>query len=92
MELEKNLQALIEKACALHDQISDEIQHSCISIGLGGFCPQHGLCIGFAEDPFAERKSLIAIREALQVLENLLLSLQVGGFFASPFHGFCLVK
>lgn len=86
MEQEKTLQTLIEKAWALHDKISDEIQYSCN--GLGGFCPQHGLCIGFAEDPFAQWKSWIAVREALQVLENLLLSLQVGGFFASPFLGF----
>ncbi|KAJ8649464.1 hypothetical protein MRB53_002487 [Persea americana] len=74
MEQEKTLQTLIEKAWALQDKISDEIQYSCN--GLGGFCPQHGLYFGFAEDPFAQRKSCIAIREALQVLENLLLSLQ----------------
>lgn len=86
MEQEKTLQTLIEKAWALQDKIIDEIQYSCN--GLGGFCPQHGLYFGFAEDPFAQRKSWIAIREALQVLENLLLSLQVGGFFASPFLGF----
>ncbi|XP_058100253.1 plastid division protein PDV1-like [Magnolia sinica] len=74
MEVEENLESLIERAWALHDKISDEIYISCIEFRK--FHPQHVPYGGFAESSSAETKSLTAIREALQVLENMLLCLQ----------------
>ncbi|XP_077249605.1 plastid division1 [Tasmannia lanceolata] len=74
MEMEENLHILIERVYALHDRVTDEIQHTCI--GLGGFYPQHNQYGRFAEDPFAERRSLSAISNGLEDLENLLLFLQ----------------
>ncbi|XP_010261484.1 PREDICTED: uncharacterized protein LOC104600305 [Nelumbo nucifera] len=76
MELHENLQTLIERAWTLHDRITDEIENSCTS--LRGFCSQHGYYGGLAvaEAPVVVKQKLIATRDALKVVENMLMFLQ----------------
>ncbi|KAG9448381.1 hypothetical protein H6P81_014509 [Aristolochia fimbriata] len=79
MEPVRNLQSLVERAWELHDGISNEIQFGCVGLG-ELFRPHHrhhDAFAGSSEDPFAaERRSLIAIRDAMRALYIALLSLQ----------------
>ncbi|XVE73752.1 hypothetical protein DITRI_Ditri11bG0143400 [Diplodiscus trichospermus] len=71
MELShKKLQTLIERACALHDKLNDEIENS---NGFCRFCSEHGRYCDIGQTPFEERGRLIAIRDSLKQVENTLL-------------------
>ncbi|XP_028056792.1 uncharacterized protein LOC114260806 [Camellia sinensis] len=73
-----NLQSLIERAKALHDEISFKIeQHD--SVRLCRFCSEHGqhYCgVTVTETPLEERESLIATRDSLKNVENMLVFFQ----------------
>ncbi|XVF33217.1 hypothetical protein REPUB_Repub17cG0149200 [Reevesia pubescens] len=74
MELNnKKLQTLIERAWALHDRLNDEIEYS---INFCRFCSDHGRYCDIGQTPFEERERLIAIRDSLKEVENMLLHLQ----------------
>ncbi|KAL5993553.1 hypothetical protein ACLOJK_014478, partial [Asimina triloba] len=75
-ELQRHLEMSNRKTCALHDGINDEI--CIIGIDFGGIHGRHGHLDGFPEGPFPEIQRLTAIREALQMVGNMLSSLQGG--------------
>ncbi|KAJ9681275.1 hypothetical protein PVL29_020247 [Vitis rotundifolia] len=68
------LQALIERARALNEKVSDEINTSCSSFCR--FCSESGCYCGDAETPFEERQRLIAIGDSLKNVEKMLVFLQ----------------
>lgn len=72
------LQALIERARALNEKVSDEINTSCSSFCR--FCSESGCYCGDAETPFEERQRLIAIGDSLKNVEKMLVFLQVHEF------------
>ncbi|KAA8520715.1 hypothetical protein F0562_015013 [Nyssa sinensis] len=74
MESNKNLQILIERAWAMNDRIRDKIQDN--SFSFCRLCSEHGLFCGIAETPLEERERLIAIRDSLKDVENMLVFLQ----------------
>lgn len=80
--MSKNLHILSERAWALHDKINDEIQKD--SFKICRLCSEKGLYCEIAEKPLEERERLIAIRDLLKEVENMLVFLQV--LFCSPLH------
>ncbi|KAK9279746.1 hypothetical protein L1049_013428 [Liquidambar formosana] len=74
MEFNENLQSLVERAWALHESISDEINSN--SVSFCRLCSEYGRYCGIAETPFEERERLIAIRDSLKDVENKLIFLQ----------------
>ncbi|KAK4847446.1 hypothetical protein QYF36_001988 [Acer negundo] len=69
----KSLQSLIERAGDLHDRLNNEIDSS---IGFCRFCLETGRYCDVGETPFEERYRLIAIRDSLKELQNMLMFLQ----------------
>ncbi|KAI4355190.1 hypothetical protein L6164_003984 [Bauhinia variegata] len=74
MELNKDLQSLIERACNLHDRINEEINNS--NVSFCKCCSEHGWFCKISETPFEERERLIACRDSLKEVENLLIYIQ----------------
>lgn len=87
MELKIDLQGLIEKAWALHDGLSDEINNSkgffCT------FCSENGCDCDNAETPCLEGQKLISIRDSLKEVGNVLMLLQVHQLFFLDFFFLC---
>ncbi|XAR62995.1 hypothetical protein NMG60_11022772 [Bertholletia excelsa] len=77
MEL-NGLRILIERASALHDEISDRIKGSSTDVSFCRFCFEQGqYCCGFSETTsLEEREGLVAIRDSLKNVENMLQFLQ----------------
>ncbi|KAK3005361.1 hypothetical protein RJ639_015464 [Escallonia herrerae] len=73
MELNTNLHILIERACALHDRVNDEILRTDSTMSFCRICSEHGRYCGIAETPFEERQRLIGIRDSLKDVENMLV-------------------
>ncbi|KAM7508590.1 hypothetical protein LguiA_019043 [Lonicera macranthoides] len=72
--MSKNLQILSERAWALHDKIDDEIEKD--SFKICRLCSEKGLYCEIADKPLEERERLIAIRDILKEVENMLVFLQ----------------
>ncbi|KAJ9171476.1 hypothetical protein P3X46_014840 [Hevea brasiliensis] len=73
MELKGSLQALIERAGALQDGLSDEIR-DCYSFCR--LCSENGRLCHIAETSVQERERLIAIRDSLREVGDVLMLLQ----------------
>ncbi|XVF22427.1 hypothetical protein REPUB_Repub12eG0171300 [Reevesia pubescens] len=74
MELNnKKLQTLIERASVLHDRLNHEIESR---ISFCRFCSDHGRYCDIGQTPFQERERLIAIKDSLKEVENMLLHLK----------------
>ncbi|KAI4328877.1 hypothetical protein L6164_021198 [Bauhinia variegata] len=73
MELNEDLQSLVERAGNLHDRINEEINNS---VSFCNSCFEHGWFCKISETPFEERERLIAIRDSLKEVQNLLIYLQ----------------
>ncbi|KAL6982021.1 hypothetical protein U1Q18_023638 [Sarracenia purpurea var. burkii] len=86
MELNNNLQILIDKAWALHVEISDRIDGN--NVSFCRFCSENGHCFGVTETPL-EKESLISIRDSLKNVKNMLVFLQVW-LFSNLFNFFFL--
>lgn len=70
----KSIKTFIERAQTLHDNLSDEIKSS---ISFCRVCSEHGRYCDVAETPLEERVRLIAIRDSLKEVKNILMFLQV---------------
>lgn len=78
MELDrKSLQNLTERAQAVHNQLNDEIESR---ISFCKFCSERGRYCDVANPSFSERERLIAIRNSMNEVENMLVYLQVNVF------------
>ena len=94
--MKNHLQALIERARALNEMVSDEIDNSCSNFCR--FCSENCCFCGVAVAPFEERQRLISIRESMKNVEKMLVFLQVHEFvflhntFLSFFFVFFLEK
>ncbi|GKV52813.1 hypothetical protein SLEP1_g59373 [Rubroshorea leprosula] len=74
MELNyEKLQSLIETAWALNHKLNSEIENT---ISFCRFCSDHGRFCHVPEVPFQEREKLIAIRDSLKDVQNILLYIQ----------------
>ncbi|KAK2983880.1 hypothetical protein RJ640_003931 [Escallonia rubra] len=73
MEPNTNLHLLIERACALHDRVNDEILRTDSTTSFCRLCSEHGRYCGIAETPFEERQRLTGIRDSLKDVENMLV-------------------
>lgn len=74
MGLNRGLQGLIERAWTLHDGITAEIDNT---TSFCRFCSQNGDSCAIVETPFPEKERLIAIRDSLQEVRDVLMFLQV---------------
>ncbi|KAJ4851521.1 hypothetical protein Tsubulata_043459 [Turnera subulata] len=77
MELKRELQAIIERTWVLHDGLSDQIIKNGNNF-YSRFCPQHGPnhCHIAKTTPFQEEERLIAIRDSLREVGDVLMLLQ----------------
>ncbi|KAL9385346.1 hypothetical protein Peur_022356 [Populus x canadensis] len=74
MESRRDLQTLIERAWGLHDGLAEEIKN--INIYFCRFCSEHGRYYSIVETPFQEKEGLIAIKDSLKEVGNVLMILQ----------------
>lgn len=79
MELRRDLQTLIERAWGLHDGLAEEIKN--INIYFCRFCSEHGRYYSIVETPFQEKEGLIAIKDSLKEVGNVLMLLQACSSF-----------
>ncbi|EEF29728.1 uncharacterized protein LOC8268641 [Ricinus communis] len=74
MELKGDLQVFIERAWALHDGLNDDIRNSNSSFCT--FCSENGRFSNISQTSFQEKQRLIAIRDSLKDVGDVLMLLQ----------------
>ena len=74
MDLHKDLQSLIERASNLDDRLNEETKSS---VSFCNHCPEHGRFCKIENTLLEERDRLIACRDLLKELEDMLIYLQV---------------
>jgi hypothetical protein len=79
MELGGNLQTLVERAWVLHDGLNEEIEK--INSSFCRFCSEYGRYCNIVETPFQEKEGLIAIKDSLKEVGNVLMLLQACSSF-----------
>ncbi|KAJ6723049.1 hypothetical protein OIU74_007602 [Salix koriyanagi] len=74
MELRRDLQALIGRAWGLHDGLTEEIKN--INSCFCRLCSENGRYYNIVETPFQEKEGLVAIKDSLKEVANVLMILQ----------------
>uniref|UniRef100_A0A6N2KL75 Uncharacterized protein n=1 Tax=Salix viminalis TaxID=40686 RepID=A0A6N2KL75_SALVM len=74
MELRRDLQNLIERGWGLHDGLTEEIKN--INSCFCRLCSENGRYCNIVETPFQEKEGLVAIKDSLKEVANVLMILQ----------------